>query len=1833
MKYLETEPVSFVIFGKPGVNSRELGFMIADGWKCVFISPESLIEQEILNKTLKGKYIEKVLRSGQNLSSEMILNLIKSRINMRDVRHRGFVIEGLPFIPNDPSLDYLFYPKIAEYRIKSMPKENNSVDDDILSTCETILTPSSSSDNEDVRKSSCKVQFYPEEDVPRQIDEIFSTWPIKPSIVVYIICPDEDLLKKYELSNEEYSDNFKTGDSVTTTNITDDTYLFTEDNIDDNTKIPIAIPSSIFKKDKEYLLRNNEEIRKDVKKRCELYKRLAIPHIDKWVLLKNPQNVIRVDGRTSVSEMFEIVSVRLRTLPLPRLLLPKRLIEQIDDFGMVNVEGEEEEEEEKKDRRQIALEEEFEGMSNEDAFREMANMESVTRRFPWRLSRWRFYCPVELARGRTVIGVPKYSLRFMRNIFFLSSDEALRLFLDNPRTFLLPPNPRPTCKIAIIGPKYSGKSKLSRELGKILNGTVINVDHIESIFKRDRVNDKCIVAMRNMIDDVINELKIKLKKERNMRRIKRDVDLKAWYEDIATAIQRLTDIVRSKNTITPSEGYDDVREELKTLRKKLKNNNIAHVETDLRLMEEIKNNKRILYAYAPDHLRKEESSIRELNEHDPEVARMLQERVKYLYDEPIELDPNEKADLIIKHIKSIPDEILEDEINRDGGFVIDNMYMDFDVWRKIMNDDKIIIEDVIIMFEDEPYHSLLRNWRHFHNKSLETEFEYEESDMFEDESDVELEGYIQHLDDYQTIWRNFLDRMDELVQNVILCDLGSIEDVTDYVVKRLKDRYDWKAVVMSEDDKEKERLIEEEERRTEETYPVDEEEEEKEVKKSIMSQTIVKDNRRLGDTSDYCPVVLSKYNVLWKGREDYSAVFIDKIYLLSSERALEEFVDNPYNFSIPLIKPPMAIPPLRISVVGLPGSGKTTLSNALSREYGLFHVDYVECLEKYMIDRGMKAFTLKDTMIFPEKDEPEEMVLPNDLNDVRYSIDETLIFTFIKNYIKYGGTLPSYILRECFLNYFQTPYDKLGVVLDGFPSCPHDVDMMLERSMVPEVVIELKCSMETTMERLFPKYLSLWEKKQEVDKLAEEERYQKEMNDYVKRRDDWINVIVKERRERFASYNNMEMFEDEGENFYIDDNYYELSPSERIELEATWREENPEPMRFVDWEDIVTARDRISRRLEEIYVDDNNKIMTTRTFMNALTIPWIEINGEQNERRMIIEVQRYLESYVFRDISMFERTYLIDVETAERLLESGYYFLSSFGRWCPVQLYRNKIPIQMFLPMEAKDEVKPVIHRQYIYFLCGQSAMLDFAKNPLKYIEQDSAIPLIPLNLSIIGPPKCGKTTLAERFAETYGLRLITIEKALQHVKDNYSWTELAEKIKSNIRDGIAIDNKIMSRAVEMYSINPRAASQGYVLDGFPSNRGESEELALLNIRPMIVIDLKADLNFCTECLYNVNKDTDKPSDLDIDRLTQLYYQWQMDKENFRNWLKKFSQNIFEIDGSNNRWGVWTRADRLVREKFTNIRRYYRESDYDKVHRLENMCVSPYEFKSCQSIYESYCPVCLLLDNSIVSSGGLIDRIGLVQFREHYYWICTKHMDDFIKYPFKFIRPLNSAILPKIRPRIVDETIDLEHACWARRLQFNGCCLVTYVDSLPNRNLISGKIDLAVLYDDKLYLFCSQHCQDQFISRWMKYCDVKIHFPYNIKDINVTDLPIVGYLEQTMAKRVIEAVNEVAVFRPKIPGLSVAASAAIHMGVILKIRNVSCTLKETNIYEKVGERMKAHKRIIELATIRMKEKLNPYLTIPKRYFDIDRTVTSRMSFIRFRRTSPTQILDDPEESC
>lgn len=82
------------------------------------------------------------------------------------------------------------------------------------------------------------------------------------------------------------------------------------------------------------------------------------------------------------------------------------------------------------------------------------------------------------------------------------------------------------------------------------------------------------------------------------------------------------------------------------------------------------------------------------------------------------------------------------------------------------------------------------------------------------------------------------------------------------------------------------------------------------------SKHISKDDKNLlmGNTMNYCPVILMKYGFLLRGKIKFSQKYDNKMYFLASESALAAFVENPLKYSFSRHSP--HIPPLRIFIIG-----------------------------------------------------------------------------------------------------------------------------------------------------------------------------------------------------------------------------------------------------------------------------------------------------------------------------------------------------------------------------------------------------------------------------------------------------------------------------------------------------------------------------------------------------------------------------------------------------------------------------------------------------------------------------------------------------------------------------------------------------------------------------------------------------------------------------------------------------------------------------------------------------------------------------------------------------
>ncbi|XP_076284723.1 adenylate kinase 9 [Lasioglossum baleicum] len=1569
-KYLRTQPTCFVIFGKPDLNTSKLAAMIADAWKCVLVSPLQLVKDEIDQGSEKGKLISEILKTGENLDFDIIWNLVTTRINKRDVFHRGYVVEGLPIIPNE----LLEYP--PSYSSKSNVEElrenfRKLFGQPLGGICGSDSAGKRKAPSNCVRdlhdESGCATRSRYEHFISNQIDEMFASWPLKPTIIIYVMCPDGDFAKK----REHFRLDTGTGHTIDTTR--SERKRNTETSLPDGTGNSANVSLELYhdptseervsdENQGKYLLRRITDRRSNVEAQCNTYKRFAMPAIGKWILLHKPENVIRLDGRATVLRMFRTAISRLRTLPILRVILPKKLL----DLSAMRYGGE-----------SPAPIDDFDDKSNEEAFPFLANRDTVSPTYPWGLSTWNFVCPVELARGRTVEGTPKFAVRFMNKIFFLSSDEAAELFLENPRTFVCPFVPRPTCKIAVFGPNLSGKSSLCQVLAATFRGVVVNADKSNS-----------------------------------------DSDI--FFDSEQTS--------------------------------------------------------------------------------------------------------QDNANFLASRILRLPKEEIDVEVLRDGGYVVDGMYPDVDTWKAITESSGIVFEDAVLLYDEDPYEYLLSKWQEIHGAEEEHE-EYEDGE----EEAHGLAEYLRHIQQFQLDWEKIRETIENSCRNLIVCDIGKTDDVFGFVIDGIRDRYIDKARIMSDDERERERDLAEYMAMSDNTENVGEEE----VLEEEERVTTPESNPRLGDTDQYCPVALIKHNVFWKGKEDFSAIFMDKIYRLSSESALREFVRSPQALSFPFRKPLSTIPPFRVSIIGPLGSGKSRLAKAIAREYGLAYVDHHESLNAFLVGSGIPPLLHRNVTI-SLRNYLEKVELPDDLEDEKYNSDPATLQTFVRGYWREGGALPQRMFRDCVLKCFDELYKLHGVAMEQFPSCPQDVEAALKHCTVPDIIIELECDKETARRRFMLDLLELWTNTLDKEKRIEQSRYTNAMDRYRRQESVWtkkrLSAAIKlleaeggdeetlwESSDEFATVDKVD--DDDYDSSTVLDIDWQIIEHKRHELEEIWRQENPEPVFFTDWENYEVARERLGQEFDEAYEIDTRKIDATREALSNESIPYMKISATENFASVLLRLMINLKPYTSRDVTILERLYAIDLETAEMLLECGYYLLSSFGRWCPVQLYQKETPLQMYLVLEARQEIYPVIYRQFIYFLGGKDARSAFLKDPCKYVEQDSCAPVIPFRLSVIGPPKCGKTTLARQFAEKYGVKVITRGEALRQLLSNFPCTESAQAAESHLREGHRVPEEYVLRAVEISSIDPRSTAQGLVYDGFPSSRREFEKLSLLGIQPLVTIDLTADLDFCLRCLASqVDELPKKPANFSGKLLEHRYANWEIDRAEFREWLDKYTQNVVKLDASKSTWHVWTRADREACLRYARIQSYFRESDYDKCHSLKFMSVSPYEFKKRQSKFESYCPACLLRDGAMKSSGLVASHEGMIQFREHFYWVCEEHEADFTANPLNYLPPTNTATLPVDRARILTETIDVEHYCWMRRLRVDGYCLVSYVDNLPARTLVPGKTTIGALYKDKLYLFCTKEFRDKFLTYPDKYASVDIKFRRTLPPINVKDLPDLGFLEQTVAK-------------------------------------------------------------------------------------------------------------------
>ncbi|XP_071050674.1 adenylate kinase 9-like [Onthophagus taurus] len=1851
LNYLKSKPVTFLILGKPGIGEDNLGRLLASYWKCIYIDPEILIKEEIESGTRAGQCIEFNLRCGRAVAADVVLRLLEKRLKSKATTHRGYVICGFPLIKNDMFQEDPLSSESAVFTVQDIFEEilepiGESVSEVIrnvsfvsgseggegeeemfenVPTTESILEPDIGSTSNDM----CKM-FDIGSNYAAQTNFLF-TLCHEPLIIIYIMCPNYDVVTKHE----HYRYNMTTDEMVNllrdqTEGVVYTIYTtspgFDTEELPDDAPLFPETSGVISASEMNYLLYLPRNFSGNVQKQLEDYRYLALPTIEKHVLLHDPQYFIKVDGRLTPNKMFNVVQTRLRLLPIPSVVIPEILIEPeipvIAEGGAV----------------EPILD--YSSKSPLECFDQLRKMKIIGKMFKTNWSRWGIMCPVAMKDGLYIPGRTQFCVKFLNKIFCISEEHAMMRFIRNPRPYLLPPFPKPPCKIFVIGPPVSGKSAVAKSVALFLDGKVLDTFTLQTEYC-EKMNKQYKENVRN---DAMNEalaILINLKQEEYMIKLQdQENALQSWKNEVMQVLSERIhlesaqmDEGEEEDPLTPLQPIKELSEQyevdLEEIRSKMIDLEIPELLCDdtakcQDILEGISSIEE--YCDIPARFKEIIPEPEPPSIFDEFVVNFADERVSNTLNLPF--DSNEDfIDMYVSAIKETEDKNIDAGLYH-GGWVVDGMLPEPEVIDGVMQEfypyEILVLIDNSQQYLQERYklrdQNIYQDYNTFFEKvnkpeiamkvaSITTTFSYKtrlargilnqvletkefdgnetthgEEGEFTDIEDttgefVDEDYFLTHatrleIREYERALYKFNLKTDTLL--VFLEDSGvpyhivelsykPLEDVMKYVIKHIDSRYQYSASQMTPIEKLEE--IED----FGETIEAAEGTGEEAAQPSGDPDAFVK-NRRLG-TSIFCPVTYSNHWVLWKGKEEFACKYNDYVYLIATEDSMNDFIKSPLDYV--LNKAPEKIPPPRICVVGVPGSGKTVLARSLHRHLGLYYLCYDELLKR--------VFNKQDDpremgLILTEmKDSPEGLIVQNYLDNDEPFTEETRKLLNIDNI------------------WFEEPKRSTGFVFDAFPRRPSDFAYIKQHCLIPDIVIQISCTGIEINRRRVQKLFHDWQVIRDEQREENERIYVEEYTQWEILRKTRIDELMESKRqERYQKKlteekKSPDVGEDELQSQVSFDSVAEAA--DLNEATRTADSEYPEPKLIIDEESEEDALQRFIDLAQREYVTFSDYFRILQENCAAELIDWISIDGDLSEEKVFSQALIIIDKIKFRNKSVMQRCYDINLDTAEDLISTGHYFLSRFGRACPVQLYDLKNTIHMFLPMEQRFEIYPLLHGYFIYFLTGKLNRQKFIDNPLKYIwEADANFPIVPFRVAIIGPPKSGKTDLAERFKNDLGMKYISIGQAARYVLRNLPFSKLAKDMEAVLRKGWELTSEMTMKCVEAMAFDPRGQTQGLVFDGFPNSKYDVMHLAERGLIPHLVLYLDADKDDMEDYRLHDRGRRGLPvfGKAFIEHRRSV---WDSGVDQFTDWFDKEYQIYTKIQVKNCKWSIWDTAYKIAVDVLYEVKSYFKNCHRDMALHIANMQVTPAEFLKRQSIsFKHYCPVCLHYDNHLINGGMPPDRTGLIQYKQNFYWVCRKHMKEFADEPASFLTPYNKHQLPADLP----EALHLDHM--PDNVYEDGYCIVCFWDGQPSRLLNKGILDYAVLFREIYYLFDTQECLDIFMSDPFTYFQKKIGYKGNsCESFSLEKLSIQGYVEQYIIRDIVKAVTRIGTVRPVVAGLGIEKSALIGLGLYLKVQNQNATEESREMYKQALELFRQKRFTLMNYIAKIKKSINPYL--------------------------------------
>eukprot|EP00730_Choanoeca_flexa_P004987 TRINITY_DN11858_c0_g1_i2.p1 TRINITY_DN11858_c0_g1~~TRINITY_DN11858_c0_g1_i2.p1 ORF type:complete len:1540 (+),score=399.62 TRINITY_DN11858_c0_g1_i2:57-4676(+) len=867
----------------------------------------------------------------------------------------------------------------------------------------------------------------------------------------------------------------------------------------------------------------------------------------------------------------------------------------------------------------------------------------------------------------------------------------------------------------------------------------------------------------------------------------------------------------------------------------------------------------------------------------------------------------------------------------------------------------------------------------------------------------------------------------------------------------------------------------------------------------------------LGDTFRYCPVALTEQQVLAPGLPDIAAQFDGAFYHFSSEEAQTKFVAAPHDY-LHVDAAPTA-PPLRVAMVGPKGAGQTLQARRLAQQHGLVHVNFDAYIGQAGRDPDHRFYSILSDHVA----EPEEVPL-----ETEAALD---------------------VIRHFWADCPQ------GVVLQGFPRSEDDIRAMAEAMLFPDIIVNFTLSIEVALRRLLPHQLKLYQQhRARVEYLRAEKarQWQEQLDAHRKAFDEQQEQLRQEWEAERQAARDAGDDVDEDEEF----EYEEYEP-----LEEEEEEDDPEEL-----EDDETARARLENTISSEYEDAlDASTAIADACQDELYIPVATIRGDLKPGSQSAILSRTMLKLLQHRNELFERPQVIPLDRCEELLEQGLLRSSRFGTWDPVACSKG-------LAMQPLAGLRyPVVYRDTVYYFDSPEHRAEFQLTPRRYLAQQAPPTAMPASICVVGKPLAGKTSLAAAVAARLDLDIISSQSALKTA------TEIDTALARRIRHHMASPNTSLSPALLAACLADsirRSGTAGYVLDLDVADLElwtclDSEQIPM----PAVVVDISLNLDDVLSRCPKVEENLDSQPTL---RTPAVIEQWCASTQAMlgplRAHCKTEHRNWLTLNGNKSKWALQRMAVAHTVQMTAALGRFYTALHHRRPARLQHSTLPRSHLQAHLSPFGLLDPVAFC-QRKEYRSGSLEELEFAVLVGDTVYMMSSQeNLKMFCAQPEQFINANPPSTYPQVVPSAQAELVGMQN------MELRGYCPVTFEDAYQRyEGLVAGSLHLVAEFAGNYYAFASQQQRDKFLILPSKYCDLQLPArlpPPQVQQLDVTRLPMLGYMEQTVSRLVTKALAASGLARPKHPRLSSKHSAVLYVALYLKAHNPKATAYSKAVWQK-----------------------------------------------------------------